>query len=183
MLTEGIPGHTSKRIKTNQERINADRRNTRTYKQGGKVWVKWPNQSAQTNKLDPLWMSPARVLERRGESSYNVQVKPNGSMEVHASDLKPSSEDDPAGQKIADFLFLPTVQPQDTTPDEWNVDKIVKHRMNKRGRLEFLTQWENAKGEDTWEPVDSFVHGFNAQLFKYCPLKGLKLDLLQYLQP
>ena len=85
--------------------------------------------------------------------------------------------------KISEFTFLRTIQNPDTDPDEWDVDKIVRHRTGKNGQLEFLTKWENAEGEDTWEPVDNFFPGVNGEFFRYCQAKGLKLDLLQHLKP
>ena len=91
-----------------QMRINALRNSPKPYKVGDFVWVLRPRTSPQTSKLDTWWMGPAKVLARLGESSYNVQVKPNMAVEVHASHLKPYVGDDCTGQSVERYHYLPT---------------------------------------------------------------------------
>ena len=69
-------------------------------------------------------------------------------------------------------------------PNEWVVEKIHKHRRNGDGKLEFLTKWEGYTEEDnTWEPVDSFIHRYNNELVGYCQRHNLPINLMEYLSP
>ena len=76
-----------------------------------------------------------------------------------------------------------TIPDPEGSPDEWNVEKVVKHRISK-GKLEFLTKWEGADpGSETWEPVGNFIHRYSSELVKYCQNKGLVLNLTEHLSP
>ena len=170
--------------KQTQRKLNANRKTPKPYKVGDLVWVLRPRTSPQTSKLDSFWMGPAKILARLGESSYNVQVKPTQAVEEHASHLKPYVGDDCTGQPTQLYHFLPSYQPVEVVPGEWNVDVILRHRKGPDGKLEFLTRWENAgPGEETWEPVDSFILRYCYEIVQYCKDKGLKLDLVQHLKP
>ena len=167
-----------------QNRINAHRNSPKVYKVGDFVWVVRPKTSPQTTKLDTYWMGPAKILSRVGESSYNVQVKPNMAMEVHASDMKPYFGEEGTGKPTDLYHFLPTYQPVEVVPGEWNVDRILRHRKGPDGKIQFLTRWEGAgPKEETWEPADSFILHYCYEVVQYCKEKGLKLDLVQYLKP
>lgn len=99
---------------------------------------------------------------------------------VHADRLKPSV----TGERVELFQFGTTpgdIEEEEPAPGEWNVETILAHRFV-RGRQEFLTQWEGAApGEETWEPVGNFVHRYSYKLTEYCKIKGLSLDLVEYL--
>ena len=62
------------------------------------------------------------------------------------------------------------------SPDEWVVDKIVKHRKRPDGQMEFLTRWKGfTADDDTWELAHQFLPRFNLDWVQYC--KKHKLDL------
>ena len=47
---------------------------------------------------------------------------------------------------------------EDFMPDEWEVEKILRHRKI-NGKWEFLTKWVGYEpGEETWEPVQNVIH-------------------------
>ena len=167
---------------TRQKRLNAKRKERPPYSVGDYVWVLRPRDSPSTEKLDTWWLGPAQILERLGEHSYRAQVKPNMSVEVHSTQLKPFVEDDLAGKPTELFHFLPTYQELGTTMGEWNVDAILDHRWF-NGRLQFLTRWEGGEeNSDSWEPVGSFFARYCYELVQYCQKKKLQLDLADYLK-
>ena len=167
-----------------QRRLNTQRSEGQPYKRGDLVWVLRPRSSPQTTKLDTWWMGPAKILDRLSKSSYNVQLKPTMAVEVHDSHLKPFVEDECTGKSVELYHHLPTYQPVEVVPGEWNVDTILRHRRGPDGKLQFLTRWEGAEpGEETWEPMDSFILRYCYEVVQYCKEKGLKLDLTQYLKP
>ena len=68
---------------------------------------------------------------------------------------------------------------KDVTPDEWDVDIILQHRV-RDGKLEFLTMWEGFDTtQATWEGVAQFFPRFNEQLFEYCLQHKLRVDVLE----
>ena len=45
---------------------------------------------------------------------------------------------------------------QDSSEESYEVEKILKHRMNKE-QIEYLVKWKNYSSEEnTWEPATSF---------------------------
>ena len=132
--------------------------------------------------MDTWWVGPTEVLERVGDQSYVVQLSPSRTFQVHASHMKPFVED-PLGKHVVDLHhFLPTHEELGVTPNEWTVDKIIRHRTGKDGRPEFLTRWEGYK-EETWEPLENFVIRLNSDWLQYCIDKRLRIDLTEFLTP
>ena len=64
--------------------------------------------------------------------------------------------------------------------DEWVVDKIVAHRRNGAGDLEFHVRWLGSE-ELTWEPVGHFFQRYAVDFIAYCREKGLNVDVIDYL--
>ena len=61
----------------------------------------------------------------------------------------------------------------EAAPDTYLVEHIVKERVGRDGRREFLTRWQGCGPEaDTWEPLASFFPQVNEELLKYCSGKG-----------
>ena len=161
-----------------QRRINAKRKTKTPFQQGDLVWVLRARNSPQTDKLDTWWIGPCKVTERLGEQSYTVMVKPNRTMEVHGSHMKEYVEDVMRGKPVELYHYLPTYKSTEVAPDEWEVDKILRHRTEKDGTLKFLTRWENAEeGEETWEPVETFIQKYCYEFVQYCQKKGIPIDI------
>jgi hypothetical protein len=87
---------------------------------------------------------------------------------------------------VSSFIFLfykRTEKEEEAMPDEWEVEKILRHRLGKNGKWEFLTKWVGyEEGEETWEPMGNFIHRFSGEFVKYCRGKKLKVDLLGELE-
>ena len=168
--------------KIRQKSLNETRKKCAPYQKGDLVWVLRPRSSPQTTKLDTWWVGPTEVLGRNGDQSYLVQISPNRTFEVHASHMKPFTEDKISGEPTQLYHFLPTHEEFGVTPHEWTVDSILKHRKKKDGSLEFLTKWEGSD-ETTWEPIECFIMRLNTDWYHYCKEKGLKIDLISSLNP
>ena len=76
---------------------------------------------------------------------------------------------------------MPSKDDLEATVDEWEVEKILRHRCNSTGRLEFLVKW---KGYDdlTWEPLMNFIHRYSKDWRDYVSAKGLRFDVVDYMK-
>ena len=126
-------------------------------------------------------MGPAEIVERQGNQSYKVLIRPGKLREVHASQMKPYVEDHMHGTRIDLFHYLPTSLDKDLESDEWNVEAILRHRKRKDGRYEFLTKWEGYPGQDTWEPLENFISQYNQKWHEYCGKKHIFPDIVSQL--
>ena len=148
-------------------RVNAGRSMPPPYHPGDLVWYLRPRGS-QVSKLDTWWLGPCKVLRRTGNLSYEIVVKPNVTQDVHLDQLKPYCEDVLHGTGVELFHYSSGYKVLHTQPDEWDVERILRHRRNSQGKLEFLTQWEGADpGETTWEPAGNFVPRYNYKFVEY----------------
>ena len=104
--------------------------------------------------MDRSWISS----KEEGEHSYVLEIKPEVEMSVHVSCLKPYKEDTCLGNPVPLFYHRRTVVDPEAEPDEWLVEKVVKHRVTRSGKFEFLVRWQGyGPEEDTWEPVRNFI--------------------------
>ena len=103
------------------------------------------------------------------EHSCVLEIKPEVEMFVHVSYLKHYKEDSCLGNPVPLFYHRRTVVDPDAEPDEWLVEKVVKHRVTKSGKFEFLVRWQcYVSEEDTLEPVKKFIHKYSSDLVQYC---------------
>lgn len=164
------------------KKINERRNDLEPFQPGDTVYYRRPEGSG--NKLDTRWLGPAIVKAREGERSYLIEVKEGVTIKAHRSFLKKCLNQTFQGQPIPLFYHKRTVIDPEAQVDEWIVEKILRHRINKKGEVEFLTQW---KGFDataaTWEPVGNFIHRFNTDFLEYCQNKGIPIDVTRYLHP
>lgn len=70
----------------------------------------------------------------------------------------------------------------ETEPDEWEVEAILRHREGKDGQWEFLTKWVGSPpGEETWEPLHSFIMKYCVVAIQYMQERGLRADVARSL--
>ena len=157
------------------ERINAKLTKPQPYQVGDWVWVLRP-KGGKLSKLDTWWVGPAQVVRRTGELSYQVRVKPDVVRDVHMDQLKSFHGDKLEGSCVHLYHHQTGYQPMAIATDEWDVDKILGHKVGKDGKLLFLTRWAGSD-EETWEPARNFVARYCYELVKYLQDKGLECDM------
>jgi transposase InsO family protein len=135
---------------------------TPEYEAGDKVWVKNTKQRTQHSKLDPLWTGPCEILERMGNTGRYKVGLPTGIESVHMDCFKPYMAT-PSGKAIPFLYYKPRKDLPET--DEYIVEKILEHKIEKGVPL-WKVRWKGyGPEEDSWEPAKSFV-GFIQQDWK-----------------
>jgi hypothetical protein len=160
---------------------NAKRREVSVFSPGDKVWYLRP-RSLGTNKTQSWWLGPCVVKARTGLASYVIEERPGFEHTAHRSQLKPHVEDPMEGDKLPLHFFRRTLGDELEAPDEWVVDRIIRHRVGSDGKLQFLTRWEGYSDSDaTWEPVGHFFHRYSFPFVQYCKQHKIAFDAAQYL--
>ena len=153
----------------------------KTFVPGEKVWYRRPENSG--GPVDSRWLGPAVVISREGEYSYQIEVKPNRYMSAHRTFLKPHFDDEFSGTPLPLFYHRRTVLDDQMQPDEYIVEKILRHRTKPDGTHEFLTHWRGYPVEEsTWEPPNHFFHRYSSDFVAYCRRHNMYQDVLRYLQ-
>ena len=159
--------------------VNKRRRELRALVPGQKIW--WIRPKGRTgDKLDTEWVGPCTIVQRVGEHSYVVRTREGHQIDVHRCHLKEHVEDEYSGRPLALFHFKQAAPELDMALDEWTVDKILAHRVNKAGDLEFQVRWLGSE-QLTWEPIGNFFLQYTPYFIKYCRDKGLHVDVVDYL--
>ena len=132
------------------------------------------------SKLDTWWIGPTQVVQRTGELSYQVLSKPGVLHDVHHDQLKLYVEDVVEGDSVELFHHTTAYTPLATEPDEWLVDKILRHRQRPDGKWEFLTRWQHAApGENTWEPASQFITRYCVEFPTYLKTHRLRIGAVK----
>ena len=125
-------------------------------------------------------MGPVEIVTREGKHSYTILVKPGLEIKAHRSFLKPYTEDTYNRDPIPLFYHRRTVVDENAEPDDFEVEEILDHKIDRNGQERFLTHWRGySKHDATWEPPSSFLHRYSADFVKYCLRKGLHKGLLR----
>ena len=124
------------------------------FEPGDKVWVRNSSQRTDSTKLDPLWTGPCEIIERLGNSGrYKVSL-PSGVQDMHMDHFKPYMVS-PEGKAIPCLYFKP--RPKMPETDDYVVQKILDHKVEKGIHL-WKVRWKGyGPEEDSWEPASSFV--------------------------
>ena len=135
-------------------------------------------------KLDGRWCGPATVVGREGEYSYLVEIDPGNVQRIHRTFLKVHIPDTFSSTPVERFFHRRTVLDEEAQPGEWNVQKIMGHKLDKDNKWRLLVQWEGCPEKDAqWEPINNFIHRYSAPMVDYCKKHGIVLNLLDYLSP
>jgi hypothetical protein len=160
-------------------RINASRPKPSAYQPGDRVWLLRPKDSA-VSKLDTWWVGPTQVVQRTGDLSYQVWTKPGVLHDVHHDQLKPYVDYVVAGDAVELFHHATAYLPLATEPDEWLVEKILRHRQKSDGTWEFLTKWQHAApGEETWEPASHFKTRYCVEFPAYLKAHRIRIGAVE----
>ena len=132
------------------------------------------------NKLESWWLGPAKVIQRVGESSYKVLLKPGLIYDVHKDWLKPYVEDHLLGTGVPLFYHKGSSKSSGLgdISEEDPVEEIKRHRV-RDGKEEFKVRWKGATNqEDTWEPIETFIKELSPPFLQYVQVNGLENCLL-----
>jgi hypothetical protein len=160
--------------------INSKRREPPPFERGSKVWYK-PEPQPGRDKLDPRWKRGV-VAERVGRDSYVVELAPGLRREAHRSQLKPHVDDEYNTSPLPLFYFSGKATPVQVGPDEWTVESIEGHRINKgTGQHEFLVRWKDWDPTDLqWQPWQKFFQLCNEEVLDFCTRNNIALNLVEW---
>jgi len=136
---------------------------------GDKVMLNAKNVRSKrpSKKLSPKLYGPFTVLEKRGSSSYKLEIPSRWHIHpvIHVSLLEPYRASNRPGRE------QPPRLPEEIEGDlEWEVEKIVKSEVifytrkvrgrNKQMReLRYFVKWKGcSEDENTWEPPEGMEH-------------------------
>ena len=128
--------------------VNQKRKTAPQLKKGDKVYLLTKNLRTRrpTKKLDKVKVGPFFISEQRGPVNYRLELPKDAKIHpvFHISLLEPA---DPRTPIQKDFHY------QADGEDEWDVEKIIKHRNKGKGD-EYLVKWLGyPESENTWEPA------------------------------
>jgi len=118
------------------KKFNASHRMMKELQEGSLVYIK---DSKRSNKLDPLYEGPMRIVERHTNGDYRVADMSGNILNttVPVDHIKPATE------------------PADSSPS-FEVEKIVSHR-DHEGVRQYLIKWRHyPANENSWEPEKNF---------------------------
>ena len=166
---------------TQSERASVGKGEWKPFAPGDKVWYRRPENSG--GPVDSRWLGPAIIVSREGNLSYTITIKPGKEMTCVRSFLKPYVEDTYNSDKIPLYYHRRTVIDEEAKEDEYEVDKILKHKIDAKGKEWYLTQWKGGSPEDaSWLPPNAFFHRYSSDFVDYCIRNGVTSQVLKYLQ-
>jgi hypothetical protein len=161
------------------EKENQRRREPESFTVGDKVW--WLRPRGRTgDKLATYWCGPCVIKRREGQHSYVVETRDGHEVDVHRCHLKRHVEDEYSSVPLPLYYYKQAVEDLGVQPDEWEVERITKHRRTPNGDFQFLVKWRGSE-KLTWEPVGHFFHRYSADFVEYCVKEGLRPDLISIL--
>jgi hypothetical protein len=160
-----------------QTRVNAKRKPKAPFEDGSWVWLLSPRKVGG-NKIERWWRGPFQVVQRVGESSFQIRTDRCVLYDVHSDQLKPCHWDVELGESYP--LVFRCSNPAEQQPSAPVVDLVLDHRSHPVRGLEFLAHW-TGKEQDflAWEPAGSFMYGCPDAWLAYCHKKGLVVDIHQ----
>lgn len=149
-----------------------------TFVPGQKVWVLRP-RSGDVDKMSSWWCGPCEVLQQLSTHTYRVQVGRSRTRDCHVNQLKAHHADSLGRSWPLWYTSQTAVDAgDDVMMDEFNVEKVVRHKMDKKGNLLFLVHWEGcSQEEDTWENPEAFLPRFCQPWADYIKKNKLHIDV------
>ena len=108
--------------------INRHRNLPSVFALGDLVWYLRP-PSHTADKALPRWVGPCPVMERTGQRSYIVEIRPGVRQPAHRSQLKPFLWRSPEGLGFPLHYFRLTPQEEAGREGEWQVEKILAQNL------------------------------------------------------
>ena len=163
-----------------QARVNSKRQAKAPFEDGSWVWLLNPKKVGG-NKLGRWWRGPFQIVQRVGETSYQIRTDKSVLYDVHREQLKPCLWDMELGESYP--LVFRQTDPTEQRATAPVCDRILDHRPHDTYGVEFLTHWVG-EGQDflAWEPPGSFMNSCPDAWLAYCHEHGLGLDLHQVVE-
>ena len=150
-------------------------------KVGDRVWVLRP-KGVGGNKILTWWVGPYKLVERVGESSFHLQIRPGIFQDVHLDQVKPYTVDEEWGIGRPLLPLVYRQNQEDHIPNR-KVEKILARRLNDRGESEFLTHWEGTPdSDDTWETALTFLSACDPRWLEFCWNNNVGVEVLDALE-
>ena len=149
------------------------------YKPAQLVWVWRPDRR---DKLSTFWTGPHKISRRVGHSVWEVDVG-NKCRNVHEAQMQPWYPP-VEGEASPLHHHMLTDDPEGpAAPDEWLVEKILRHRQRPDGSYEFLTRWQGFKpDDDTLEPAKNFLQKVNIDWLQYCRQHKIDFKVMDHMK-
>ena len=112
-----------------------------------------------------------------------MEVRPGVLKDVQKDHMIPFMEDEIDGQSLELFAHRGGHVMEDANMDEDIVEQVVCHIFDEDGQVLFKVHWAGTDpSDDTWEPVNSFVHKYNYHWVRYCKENCIAINVPQYLK-
>jgi hypothetical protein len=182
-----------------------EKRKDVVFKEGDQVWIRDPTKE----KLDSPWTGPFEVKVRVSDQIYEIGARGDDRTRVipverlkafiprvYSEEKTPGispTEAEPVTEpetRVEVPLSPPAAIPAEEVemPEEekeWEVEKLVGHKIDKAGFLRFKVRWKSFSAqEDTWELEEDLAHAedilqdYLQQRFPQDPLAHLNLRLI-----
>ena len=144
---------------------NSKRKSRKPFKEGDQVWLMRPPSLSTAAKLQGRWRGPMKVVQRRGESNYQVVDSQGRFHDAHMDQLCPFVRDE--WDDVGGF----TIFEMEEKP---HVGEIMGHRVNEKGEDEFLVQWvDQDPSEAVWMGrLDMVQEGMDIPSLEWCQSRG-----------
>ena len=118
-------------------------------------------------------------MERVGQSSFRVQLRPGIFQDVHLDQIKLYVVDEELGVGKP----LAYRRGESDQPSGRKIEKIRARRLNHRGESEFLTHWAGTPdSEDTWETTSTFLSSCSPEWLQYCWDNNVGVDIVEAME-
>ena len=138
-----------------EEQANRTRQQGTAFKVGDKAWLDLRNvRTTRANKKMDVKYAKYTITEVIGSHSFRLDTPPGIRNVFHSDLLRLASSDPLPSQLVDDSQPAPVIVDDE---NEWEIERIEKHRTKRRGRgqqLEYLVKWKGY-ARPTWEAASA----------------------------
>jgi hypothetical protein len=130
-----------------------------TYQPGDRVYLEGTNIRTKqpSRKFAPKRYGPFEIVEAIGRLNYRLRLPDNWKIHdvFHVSLLTKATRDQIPGRIQVPPPAPPILEPR-VHDEEYEIEKIVDSRRNRKGVFEYLVKWKNyASKHNSWEPANN----------------------------
>ena len=138
-----------------EEQANRTRQQGTAFKVGDKAWLDLRNvRTTRANKKMDVKYAKYTITEVIGSHSFRLDTPPGIRNVFHSDLLRLASSDPLPSQLVDDSQPAPVIVDDE---NEWEIERIEKHRTKRRGRgqqLEYLVKWKGY-ARPTWKAASA----------------------------